>query len=577
MGDLNPILTLFAVWGPLFLTALTIAAIILLILLLGRTRPVDISGMESALAELLTDLRRVERSFLDELGRNRSEAREAAEAQRREAAEQLDRFGGVILARAETASQAQRERLDAFGVKIDALVVSTEAKLDQIRDTQEKGAAELRKELTESAAVQAKSQAERLDGFAGRIDNFAKVFAERTDAVAKTTEARLDAVREGLQQKTDQMRIDLVQALKLGREESQAAQKLFREALEASLARLSESSEKRQAELKALVEARLDKLREENSQKLEQMRKTVDEQLHGALEKRLGESFKLVGERLEQVHKGLGEMQTLAQGVGDLKRVLVNVKTRGSFGEVQLERLLEQILSPTQFIKNAVVKEHSREMVEFAVRVSGREEDESEVLLPIDSKFPIEDYELLLAAVETGDPAAVETHGKALEARVKLFARDLSEKYINPPTTTPFAILFLPSEGLYAEMLRRPGLVETLHRDYRVVPSGPTTLAALLSSLKWAMQIGQIQKRSEEVWKVLGAVKSEFRKFGESVDKVRKTLSSATSNLEKVSTRSRAMERQLRKVAELPEAEAKDVLGVEALVEPADLGEDGEE
>jgi DNA recombination protein RmuC len=306
--------------------------------------------------------------------------------------------------------------------------------------------------------------------------------------------------------------------------------------------------------VQATVHERLGKLVEENAARLEKIRQTVDEQLHGTLEKRLGESFKLVGERLEAVQRGLGEMQALAQGVGDLKKVLTNVKTRGIFGEVQLAALLEQTLTPDQYAANVALKKDSSERVEFAIRMPGRVEGEEEVLLPIDAKFPTEDYQRLVDAAEAGDAAGVETASKALESRVKSCARDIHDKYLAPPRTTDFAILFLPTESLYAEVLRRPGLFETLARDYSVTLAGPTTLAAILNSLRMGFSTLAIQKRSSEVWSVLGAVKAEFGRFGVVLDQVEKKLNEASNKIGEVRKRGRAIDRKLREVQALPAA-----------------------
>jgi DNA recombination protein RmuC len=312
-------------------------------------------------------------------------------------------------------------------------------------------------------------------------------------------------------------------------------------------------------------------LRSENSEKLEQMRVTVDEKLQGTLELRLTESFKVVSERLEAVHQGLGEMQTLATGVGDLKRVLTNVRSRGSWGEVQLGALLEQILTSGQYIANAAVKDVGGERVEYAIRLPGADTGE-EVLLPIDAKFPIEDYERLQTASEAGDGAAVELASRALELRVRNSAKDISTKYINPPRTTDFAILFLPTEGLYAEIIRRPGLCDDLQRNLRIVVAGPTTLTALLNSLQMGFRTLAIQKRSSEVWQVLGGVKTEFARFGPALEKVKKKLQEASNHLDSVDVRRRAMDRQLRGVeaAEtMAVTELLDVVEEDLGIEPA--------
>lgn len=333
------------------------------------------------------------------------------------------------------------------------------------------------------------------------------------------------------------------------------------------LRHLAQSNEQRQEALRKTVEEQLRALQADNASKLDQMRQTVDEKLQGTLEKRLGESFKLVSERLEQVHKGLGEMQTLASGVGDLKRVLTNVKTRGTWGEIQLGNLLEQVMTPEQYLKDAACRPGSAERVEYAVRLPGRGDGDGEVLLPIDSKFPREDYDRLLEASERADADAVEAAARALEARVRQCARDIRDKYVNPPHTTDFAILFLPTEGLYAEVLRRPGLVEQLQRDWRVNLAGPTTLAALLNSLQMGFRTLAIQKRSSEVWEILGAVKTEFEKYGSVLDKVQKKLQEASRTIDDVAVRKRAIDRKLRQVQALPATEATALLGVD---DPAD-------
>lgn len=323
---------------------------------------------------------------------------------------------------------------------------------------------------------------------------------------------------------------------------------------------LSESNERRLAEVRQVVEGRLHALQEGNEKKLEQMRATVDEKLHATLEQRLGESFRQVAERLEQVHKGLGEMQGLARDVGSLNRVLTNVKTRGIYGEVQLAGLLEQVLAREQYAANVETVPGSGARVEFAIRLPGRREDGLPLWLPIDAKFPREDYERLLDAQERADAAGVETAAKAIESRLKLEAKTIRDKYIAAPHTTDFAILFVPTESLYAEALRRPGLAETLQRDYRITLAGPTTLLATLSSLQMGFRTLALEKRSAEVWQVLGAVKTEFMKFGEVLAKTKKKLDEAGNTIEAAEVRTRAMARQLRTVEALPEQRAQELL-----------------
>ncbi|MGE5677697.1 MAG: DNA recombination protein RmuC [Pseudomonadota bacterium] len=318
------------------------------------------------------------------------------------------------------------------------------------------------------------------------------------------------------------------------------------------LANLTQSNEYKLDKMRETVEDKLKQLQEDNSRKLEKMRETVDEKLHSTLEQRLGESFKQVSERLELVHKGLGEMQSLASGVGDLKRVLTNVKTRGTWGEVQLGNILEQVMTPEQYSRNVATRKNSAERVEFAVKLPGRDMKDGEVVwLPIDAKFPQEDYQRLMDAQEKGNPAMAEEAAKALEAKVKSFAKDIRDKYIDPPGTTDFGIMFLPTEGLYAEILRRPGLCDCLQRDYRIVAAGPTTLIALLNSLQMGFRTLAIEKRSSEVWVLLGAVKTEFGKFGDILDKTQKKLQEASNTIEDAARKSRSIGRKLKNVQEL--------------------------
>lgn len=318
----------------------------------------------------------------------------------------------------------------------------------------------------------------------------------------------------------------------------------------AELARLSSAGQSSIERIRETVDGRLRELQIDNARALDQMRKTVDEKLQGTLDKRLGESFRLVSERLEQVHKGLGEMQTLAHGVGDLKRVLTNVKVRGTWGEVQLDALLAQVLSPEQYDKNVATRDGSDERVEFCIRLPGRGEET--VWLPLDAKFPHEDYQRMLEAHERADTAAYSAAAARLEMRIKAAARDIRDKYVNPPRTTDFAIMFVPTEGLYAEIVRNTTLVDALQREHRVVVAGPTTLGALLNSLQMGFRTLAIEKRSSEVWRLLGTVKGEFGKFGEILTRVQKKLEEAASVVDRAASKSRTIERKLRDVEELP-------------------------
>ncbi len=367
----------------------------------------------------------------------------------------------------------------------------------------------------------------------------------------------------GLEKGQEQAKKAIREEFALNRKEAADTGKQQREELSGKLTKLMESNEQRMDRMRGSVEERLKALQEDNGKKLDQMRVIVDEKLHKTLEARIGQSFKQVSERLEQVHQGLGEMQALASGVGDLKRVLTNVKTRGTWGEIQLGNLLEQILTPEQYGKNVATKKNSSEHVEFAIKLPGRSDDNGEVVwLPIDAKFPQEDYQRLLDAQEEADPVAAEAAAKQLGKQVKKSAREIRDKYLAPPATTDFGIMFLPTEGLYAEVLRRPGLAEVIQREHRVVIAGPTTLAALLNSLQLGFRTLAIEKRSSEVWKLLATVKTEFGKFGGILDKVHKQLHTASRTIETAAGKTRNIETKLRKVEELPTEEAGELVGL---------------
>ncbi|MEX3629325.1 MAG: DNA recombination protein RmuC [Burkholderia sp.] len=399
--------------------------------------------------------------------------------------------------------------------------------------------AQLQQTLAAQMTSVATVQNQQIDGFAQQL---AKLVAANTQ--------QFEAVREGLRQQAQ-----------LARDEQGAALRHFGTLLNQQLAQLSEANDRRLGEVRATLEQRLKEIEANNAVKLEEMRRTVDEKLHATLEQRLGESFRLVSERLEQVHRGLGEMQTLAAGVGDLKKVLTNVKTRGTWGEVQLEALLEQMLTPDQYAKNVATVPRCSARVEFAIRLPGREHDAQPVWLPVDAKFPREDYERLIDAQERADAAAVEEAARALELRIRAEAKSIAEKYVSPPHTTDFALLFLPTEGLYAEILRRPGLTDQLQRDYRVTVAGPTTLTALLNSLQMGFRTLAIERRTSEVWQVLGAVKTEFGKFGEVLARTKAQLETVTRSIESAEQRTRVMHRKLKDVEALPGDQATGLLG----------------
>jgi DNA recombination protein RmuC len=445
---------------------------LLLILVLRRPAPPDLSALLAELARQREESARQEERLRGELAAQRREQQETAQALRGELGALVQQLGQTLREPVSALGEAQGRQLTAFAAQLE----------------------ELRERLSREASNQRGEQGERLTEF-GRVQ------AERLDALRGELSSQLTQMRGG-------------------------------------------------------VAEQLDKVRAENADKLEQMRRTVDEKLHETLEKRLGESFRQVSEQLQAVYAGLGEMQGLAAGVGDLKKVLTNVKTRGTWGEVQLGALLEQMLAPEQFVRQYRPRPRSAEVVEFAVRLPGRNAEDGPVFLPIDAKFPKEDYERLVDASERGDAAGVEVAARQLESRLKSDARDIRDKYVHPPATTDFAILFLPTEGLYAEVLRRPGLAEQVQRDFKVMVAGPTTLAALLNSLQLGFRTLAIQKRSSEVWKLLSTVKTKFESFGALLEKAERKIEDAGKELARVRNDTRIMGDKLRKVEVLPEAAA---------------------
>lgn len=379
----------------------------------------------------------------------------------------------------------------------------------------------------------------------------------------KRLEALLSSI-EQLEKNQEKIEKSVKEEISKNREENTHLARSNREELNNSIESFSKRSSENLEKIRETVEENLRRLQEDNNQKLEKMRETVDEKLHSTLEKRLGDSFKLVSERLELVHKGLGEMQSLASGVGDLKRVLSNIKTRGTWGEVQLGNILEQTLSPEQYEKNVGTKANSSERVDYAIKLPGKNNGSSEhVWLPIDAKFPQEDYQRLQDAHENADHELALEATKLLENRIKLEAKNVKEKYLSPPQTTDFAIIFLPVEGLYAEVLRIPGLAEKIQKEHRVIISGPTTLTALLNSLQMGFRTLAIEQRSSEVWSLLAAVKSEFGKFGDILEKTQKKLQEASNTIDTAARKSRTIERKLKTVEQLPAEEESKALFIE--------------
>jgi len=426
--------------------------------------------------------------------------------------------------------QYQQEAAQSLAAQTQANMALLTDRLEQLNLSQERQAKDLRQELLQQLTM------------------FQQTLLHQSAETTRTQNAQIDAFGQQLAL----MRANLSDTL---------AQQINA---------MSEANARRLGEMRATLEAQLTQLQQTNATKLDEMRATVDEKLHATLQARLGESFKQVADRLEQVHKGLGEMQTLATGVGDLKHLLTNVKTRGMFGEAQLEALLEQVLVPDQYAAQIATRPGSKHVVDFAIKLPGKSDTLDCLWLPIDAKFPNEDYERLLDAQQRADKADADAAAKALEARIRLEAKSIADKYIAPPYTTDFAILFLPTEGLYAEVLRRPGLMESLQRDHRINLAGPTTLLAMLGSLQMGFRTLALEKRSSEVWQVLGAVKTEFEKFGGVLAKVKSQTETVLNTLNSAETRSRAMGRALRQVEALPEPQAQALLPSDTYADPAD-------
>jgi DNA recombination protein RmuC len=497
----------------LALAAISVLLLLALLLIALRARAAQ-PGATQGEQQLLAELARL--SLANErLEREmRAEVQGSASGTRAELTQGLSIFQQALLAQSGDVARTQNEQIDSFRVQLAALQ-------QQVTDALQNA--------TQSLNRQAQLSAEAMG-------------------------AALSAAREAQ-----------AQAQLQARETQDLALKRFAEGLNEQLRLVTESTDRRLGEVRQSLEQRLVALQDGNEKKLDQMRATVDEKLQATLEARLGESFKQVADRLEQVHKGLGEMQTLAQGVGDLKHLLTNVKTRGIFGEAQLSALLEQVFTVDQYAAQIATRPGSKLTVDFAIRLPGRSESGEPLWLPIDAKFPNEDYERLLDAQQRADAAGAELAGKALELRIRAEAKSICEKYIEPPHTTDFAILFLPTEGLYAEVLRRPGLMQVLQADYRVVLAGPTTLLAMLNSLQMGFRTLALEKRSSEVWQVLGAVKNEFQKFGDVLAKVRSQTETVLNTLSSAEQRSRVMGKALRQVEALPDLESARLLPLAAL------------
>ncbi len=501
----------------------------------------------------------------------RAESATGAKQLREEVVATLKALSETITKTIGELAKVQKGQLDAFSGQLGSFAKASGEKLDGVRAESATGGKQLREEVVTTLKSISETMAQTIKDLSIAEKAQLEAFSGQIASLTKTSGDKLDGIRMESATGAKQLREEVIAALKGITEattktmgELANLQKVQLEAMSSAIGKLSDSNEKKLEAVRVTVEGKLQSIQTDNAKQLDQMRQTVDEKLQGTLEKRLGESFKHVSERLEQVHKGLGEMRSLATGVGDLKKVLTNVKTRGTWGEVQLGALLEQVLNPDQFATNVATKDGG-ERVEFAIKLPGQSADKDEtVWLPIDAKFPVEDYQRLIDAQERADIEGVEVAGKQLENRVKACAGDICKKYLSPPKTTDFGILFLPIEGLFAEVIRRTGLTEAIQRECRVVVAGPTTLWSILSSLQMGFRTLAIQKRSSEVWNLLAAVKTEWTKYGDVLDSVQKKLHHASETIEKAQVRSRAVGRKLKDVQELPAGEAIALLPLDA-------------
>jgi DNA recombination protein RmuC len=558
---------------------LLIAAVVLLLMLLRRASQVDL--LASRLDAFEKAQERTERAVREEVAQSRDELGKATREQRQELTEAFKIFGESVVQRMKDVASMQKGQLDAFSSQLASFAMASGERLDGVRAESATGAKQLREEVVSTLSSISETITKTMSELASAQKAQFEAFSNQLASFAKASGEKLDGIRTESATGAKQLREEVIAALKGITEattktmgELAKAQKAQLEAMSSAIGKLSDSNEKKLEAVRVTVEDKLQSMQIDNAKQLDQMRQTVDEKLQGTLERRLGESFKQVSERLEQVHKGLGEMQTLATGVGDLKKVLTNVKTRGTWGEVQLGALLEQVLNPDQFATNVVTKDGG-ERVEFAIKLPGQGADKDEtVWLPIDAKFPVEDYQRLVEAQERADAEGVEAAGKQLENRVKGCAGDICEKYLNPPKTTDFGILFMPIEGLFAEVIRRTGLTEVIQRECRVVIAGPTTLWSILSSLQMGFRTLAIQKRSSEVWNLLAAVKTEWTKYGDVLDAVQKKLHQASDTIEKAKARSRAVGRKLKDVQELPVGEATGLLPPNVMEDDLETAQD---
>jgi len=544
-------------WAAVILSCVSIILLLLLRKQIGENSD---EHSDSGISEVLQN----------ELRANRSEVADHAVRLREEIVSNQKLANEVLTKTIADMGRTQQEAMTTIAVQITSLIESNTNLMNKQRETidtemksmqsgNESRIEKMQLGIEKVIADMMTQQKEQSTSVEGRIKSLVESNEALLEKQRETIDRQMKSMQSGNESRIEKMQLGIEKVIA----EMMTQQKEQSSLVENRIKVLADSNEIRMDKLRDMVNDQIKSLQEGNEKKLEQMRQTVDEKLQSTLEKRLGESFKIVSERLEAVQRGLGDMQNLANGVGDLKRMLTNVKTRGTWGEFQLGDILRQILTTEQFAHNVQPRPNSNKTVEYAIRLPGQH-DGSDVWLPIDSKFPQEDYQRLIEAAERGDSDAVERSKAALMRSILSSAKDIANKYIEPPHTTDFAILFLPTEGLYSEVLRQPGMVDKLQQSYRIVVAGPTTLSAILNSLRMGFRTLAIEKRSSEVWTILSAVKTEFGKFGGVLDKVKRQLNAASNTIDETSVRTRMMERKLKDVEGLSQKESSKALEIES-------------
>ena len=558
------------------LSALAVALCVIIIFRSGRSSSGILPILDQRLLSIEGAIGRSDATIRDEFGQGREEARDGARSLREEVSGLFERLAGSLRASMNDLSTGQQAQLETFATRLNEARTSAASDARNLREEIQSTLQQLGETVGNRIGDLVALQTEKLDTVTAQITSLTEGNERRQEVLRSNMEAKLGelksdagvsakALREEITNNVQNLGSALAQTI----EQISQSQKERLDRVSAGVAELIQRSGEQQEALRKTVEERLDAIRKENTEKLDQMRQTVDEKLQSTLDQRLNASFQMVSDRLEQVYRSMGEMQTLASGVGDLKRLLTNVKSRGTWGEVALGNVLEEMMAPDQYGRNVEIVPGSNQRVEYAIRLPG--DGEIPVWLPLDAKFPVEDYERLVDASQRGDGDAVEIAAKGIETVIRGSAKSICEKYIHSPHSTEFAVLFLPTEGLFAEVVRRPGLVDALQREWHIMVAGPTTLVSLLVSLRVGFRSLAIQRHSNEVWKVLAAVKTEFGKFGGILDKVSKKLQETQNVIDvEVGRRRRAMDRKLEGVEGLSEIEAVTVLELDGPEEPTE-------